>query len=183
MNLRIAKSILSETTNIYPAQGSGLRSPRVLQPCVVPRAQPPALHPPSRLWPPFPSDHVCLYILKPLATSAWRLSALSLSLSLSTGNFQNLSDHHFQFHTLPPSIHPRPELIFPSDTSQVGPILIFTPHTHVACVCLCVCVRRLERTFEMRLKTVNSCKGYILRLRVMNAVSAQSQILESVLFD
>lgn len=114
--------------------------------------------------------------------------------SLSTGNFLNLSDHHFQFHTpLPsPSMRaslacPRPELIFPSDTSQVGPILIFTPHTHVwpVCVCgrVCVCMRRLERTFEMRLKTVNSCKGYILGLRVMNAVSAQSQILESVLFD
>lgn len=116
--------------------------------------------------------------------------------SLSTGNFLNLSDHHFQFHNptplctpLPtmraPLACPRPELIFPSDTSQVGPILIFTPHTHVwpACVCVCVCERRLERTFEMRLKTVNSCKGYILGLRVMNAVSAQSQILESVLFD
>lgn len=148
LNLRIAKSILSETTNIYPAQGSGLRSPPVVPPPLT------------------PSFH----------------SSLSGShCRLSTGNFQKLSDHHFQFHAKPQKI-PRPELIFPSDTSQVGPILIFTPHTHTHVAR--VCVRRLERTFEMRLKTVNSCKGYyILRLRVMNAVSAQSQILESVLFD
>lgn len=178
MNLRIAKSILSETTNIYPAQGSGLRSPRVLQPCVVPPSFPLVSCGRHRACGPRCSPvHVCLSILKPLATSAWR----PVWQSLSTGNFLNLSDHHFQFHNHP-SLFSFQNLFFHLTLAKLDQYS-YLHHTHTCVARVCVCVRRLERTFEMRLKTVNSCKGYILGLRVMNAVSAQSQILESVLFD
>lgn len=169
LNLRIAKSILSETTNIYPAQGSGLWSPRVLLHAAPPSwpDRPQATPSHSSVCPNLPpAPSHCPSTFIPLARShLQRLPGGCLSHASSrTGGWQFSKSVGPSFsilqlvRTAPPrpsrvpvrSVRrtpksPRPELIFPSDTSQVGPILIFTPyaHTHtstsITYVCVCEC--------------------------------------------
>jgi len=96
----------------------------------------------------------------------WPPGNLQLARRLPPGNFQNLSDHHFQF--LPQ--RRGQELIFPSPSFWTN-AHIYTSLPDCVCACVCVCV---EGTFEMRLKTANSwLRAAGSWLRVMNAVSAQ----------
>lgn len=103
LNLRIAKSILSVTTNIYPAQGFGpaVSSPPASQPSSQPASQPDG----------------CVAVALDVLSCAVLFPSPSppgatCNFCPTAGNFENLSDHHFQ------SL-PQKNLFFHHHTSQL----------------------------------------------------------------